>query len=266
MINVQGEDSVFMFGFRARSQRGVTTVEYLIIVAGIALVAVVGAGKIGLGVSSNLCQTSNSLGANSDCSNPLTPASPSASESTSTAAVPGGTGGSGGSSGTSTASSTPTASSTSAPVTDAGTGSVSSPSATPTPTNSPGSMTYNTAIIDQDGKLSDLSVRFNLGWFPSNWNQVSYPTTMTMDVTWSPALAVDQVITGSDGTWTYTLIEPGKMRLTRTGNFDTSGFQPEPEILLVKPSTRQDVQVSFSASAPNSPTLTRTASTTSIPY
>ncbi len=246
-----------MFGFRARSQRGVTTVEYLIIVAGIALVAVVGAGRIGLGVSSDLCETTNTLGANKDCSNPLTSASPS--PSTSAEPLPGGSGGSGGDSGGSTGTSTP--------VTEAGTGgTVVSPSATPTPTNSPGSMTYNTAIIDQDGKLSDLSVRFNLGWFPSNWNQVSYPTTMTMDVTWSPALAVDQVITGSDGTWTYTLIEPGKMRLTRTGNFDTSGFQPEPEILLVKPSTRQQVQVSFSASAPNSPTLTRTASATSIPY
>jgi len=128
-------------------------------------------------------------------------------------------------------------------------------------------MTYNTAVIDQDDAyLSDLSVRFNLGWFPSDWNQVAYPSTMTMDVTWSPALAVDKVMPGSDGTWTYTLISPGKMRLTRTGNFDTSGFQPEPEILLVKPTTRQAVQVSFSATAPNSPTLTRSASTTSIPY
>jgi len=128
-------------------------------------------------------------------------------------------------------------------------------------------MVYYTATVDQDGSyLSDLSVRFNMGWFPSDWNQVVYPTTMTMDVTWSPALDVDKVMTGSDGAWTYTQIGPGQMRLTRTGEFDTGGFWSEPEILLVKPTTRQAVQVSFSASAPNSPTVTRTASTTSTPY
>lgn len=127
-------------------------------------------------------------------------------------------------------------------------------------------MTVNTATIDQDANLSDLSVRFNMGWFPNDWNQPTYPTTMSVDVTWSPALAVDQVITGSDGDWTYTLISPGTMRLTRTGTFDTSGFWPEPEILLTKPSSWQTVRVSFTATAPNSPTVTRSASTLSIPY
>lgn len=77
---------------------------------------------------------------------------------------------------------------------------------------------------------------------------------------------MDKVIAGSDGAWTYTQTGPGTMRLTRTGDFDTGGFSPEPEILLVKPTSQQTVQVSFSAAAPNSPTLTRSASTTSIPY
>lgn len=45
-------------------------------------------------------------------------------------------------------------------------------------------MTYYTATVDQDSSyLSDLSVRFNLGWFPNDWNRVSYPATMTVDVT-----------------------------------------------------------------------------------
>ncbi|PFG16206.1 hypothetical protein ATK74_0738 [Propionicimonas paludicola] len=256
-----------MFGFGVRSQRGVTTVEYLVIVAGISMIAVLGAGRVGLGVSSNLCEAGKSLGSSAQCVKPA--AVPSASPTSTPVDIGGGTGGSGTGGSGSGGSSEPTATSTSSSGTGGGAGGGTGGAAatpTPTPTNSPGSMTYNTAVIDQDAILSDLSVRFNLGWFPSDWNQVSYPTTMTMDVTWSPALAVDKVIAGSDGTWTYTLIEPGKMRLTRTGSFDTSGFQPEPEILLVKPATRQSVQVSFSASAPNSPTLTRTASTTSIPY
>lgn len=260
-----------MRGFGARSQRGVTTVEYLIIVAGISLVAVIGASRIGIGVSSSLCETGTALGGSGECTTAA--AAPTATASSTSAPLePGTPVGGGGSNGTTTTP-TPTTSTSAVPTTSAaaggGSGSAPSPTPTPTPTptNSPGSMVYNTATIDQDGTyLSDLSVRFNIGWFPSNWNQVAYPTTMSVDVTWTPALAVDKVIAGSDGTWTYTLIEPGKMRLTRTGSFDTSGFQPEPEILLVKPTTQQNVQVSFSASAPNSPTLTRSASTTSIPY
>ncbi|MFT4108745.1 hypothetical protein [Propionicimonas sp.] len=127
-------------------------------------------------------------------------------------------------------------------------------------------MTFNTAVIDQDEVLGDLSARVNIGWFPSNWNQVTYPETMTIDVTWSPALDVDKVTTGSDGTWSWTLVAPGHIRLTRTGSFDTSGFQPEPEILLKKPATTQTVTATFTASAPNTPTVTRTSTTTSYPY
>lgn len=128
-------------------------------------------------------------------------------------------------------------------------------------------MTFYSASIGQDDTyVADLSVRMNVAWSPNNWNQPTYPTTMTVEVTWSPALPVDKVVTGSDGTWTYTLLSPGKMRLTRTGSFDNSGFQPEPEILLVKPKTQQFVQASFTASAENSPTITSTASTTSFPY
>jgi Flp pilus assembly pilin Flp len=250
-----------MFSFGARSQRGVTTVEYLVIVAGVSMVAVLGASKIGLGVSSNLCEAGKTFGASGSC----VQASGTASASASTTAVAGGSvGGSAGGSGSGTSSSAPSTGAATAGAAGVG-GSTTTPATTPT--NSTGSMTFNTATVDQDDLyLSDLSVRLNVGWFPNSWSQVSYPTTMTVDVTWSPALAVDKVITGSDGAWTYTLIEPGKMRLTRTGDFDTSGFQPEPEILLVKPTIQQAVQVSFSAAAPNSPTVTRSASTTSIPY
>jgi hypothetical protein len=122
------------------------------------------------------------------------------------------------------------------------------------------------ATIDQDQIVSDLSIRFNAGWQPSNWSNVTYPTTTVVDVTWSPALAVDQVIPGSDGNWSSVLVSPGHLRLTRTGPFDATGFQPEPEILLKKPTTTTVVTANFSITTANTPALSATASTRSTPY
>jgi hypothetical protein len=87
-----------------------------------------------------------------------------------------------------------------------------------------------------------------------------------VDVTWSPALAVDQVIPGSDGNWSSVLVSPGHLRLTRTGPFDATGFQPEPEILLKKPTTTTVVTANFSITTANTPALSATASTRSTPY
>lgn len=125
---------------------------------------------------------------------------------------------------------------------------------------------FNTAVIDQDGNINDLSMRVNVGWFPNSWSNVSYPESMTVDVTWSPALAVDQVITGNDGVWSWKQVSDGHIVLTRSGSFDTSGFQPEPEILLVKPTTSQTVTATYTAAAPNTPSITKTATTKSVPY
>ncbi len=248
-----------MFGFRARSQRGVTSVEYGVIVAGISLVTMIGAGSVGTGVSSSLCATNKALGATASCTTSSASATPTPS-ATQQPSAPASTP-------APTTSSTTSALPTSGTSTAASGGSSATSSPTAAATNSPGSLTFYTATVGQDDVYSsDLSVRMNVAWSPNDWNQPTYPTTMTVEVTWSPALAVDKVVTGSDGTWSYTLVSAGKMRLTRTGSFDNSGFQPEPEILLVKPKTQQVVQTSFSASAPNSPVITSTASTTSIPY
>ena len=93
-----------------------------------------------------------------------------------------------------------------------------------------------------------------------------YPTTTIVDVTWSPALAVDQVLTGSDGDWSYVLVSPGHLRLVRTGPFDASGFQPEPELLLKKPATTTVVTAGFTVTTGNTPAVSATASTRSTPY
>lgn len=254
-----------MFGFRARSQRGVTSVEYGVIVAGISLVTMIGAGSVGTGVSSSFCATNKALGGSTSCASASASGTPSPSgtpapQPSAPASAPAPT-----DTPAPTGAPTPSTSASAAPATSSVPSVTSSPSATAS--TSPGSMAFYSANIGQDDVYpSDLSVRMNLAWSPNDWNQPTYPTTMTVEVTWSPALAVDKVVTGSDGSWTYTLVGAGKMRLTRTGSFDNSGFQPEPEILLVKPKTQQLVQASFSASAPNSPTITSTASTTSIPY
>lgn len=154
------------------------------------------------------------------------------------------------------------------------------PTPTPTPTpsvtlpdvtgnNSDGWMQWNTRVIDQEKSnvcLNCLSIRMNLSWFPNNWNGPTYPQMMAIDVTWDPALSVWKVIPGDDGSWQYALIEPGHMRLVRTGTFDSSGLQPEPEVILNKPSMNQTVTAHFTATAPHTPTVTATSSTWSVWY
>ena len=74
------------------------------------------------------------------------------------------------------------------------------------------------------------------------------------------------MIPGSDGHWSSVLVSPGHLRLTRTGPFDASGFQPEPEILLKKPSTATLVTAGFTITTANTPALTATSSIRSTPY
>jgi Flp pilus assembly pilin Flp len=244
---------------RDRDDQGVSSVEYAIIIAGISLILLVVVALLGGNLSSALCGTSKLLGLSQNCSTSTAAATTTPTPSSTATGDSGGAGsgtGTGGGSGSGGSSGSTGLSGDSS----------SSAATTASATNSAGYLRFNTAVIDQDSITSDLSVRVNLSWYPNSWSDVSYPQTNTIDVTWSPALAVDQVITGTDGAWTYTVVGDGHLRLTRTGSFDTSGFQPEPEILLKKPSTTQQVTVSFSASAPNSPTLTASSSTTSVPY
>lgn len=128
------------------------------------------------------------------------------------------------------------------------------------PTNSPGTMRFYLATIDQDQINADLSIRINIGWEPVSWNAVVYPQTMSVAITWTPALSIDSITPGNDGTWTVDSQMPGDVKMTRTGQFDNSGFQPEPEILLVKPSPASSVSVTFTATAPNTPTVIANAS------
>ncbi len=105
-----------------------------------------------------------------------------------------------------------------------------------------------------------------MGWFPTNWNDVTYPHPTPVDLVWSPAQEVDKVRLGNDGTWTSTQVTPGHLRLTRTGPLATSGFQREPEVLLKKPATTETVSATFTINTPNTPGITRNASTTSVAY
>lgn len=267
---------------RSRSERGASGVEYAIVVGVVSLVVMIAAALLGVNVQTSLCTAGRALGGTQDCTSaaPADGLSPTASGTPTSAGDAGGSP-SGGTtfSGSGTVSgpdpSTPSDPSTTAdPGTGSGTdvhtgGSGTSASASPSATaatNSAGTQQFYLATIDQDQKVADLSIRFNIGWQPSNWNNVTYPTTTIVDVTWSPALSVDQVIPGSDGDWTYVLVAPGHLRLIRTGTFDNSGFQPEPEILLKKPTTATSVTATFAVSTANTAALSATASTLSIPY
>ncbi len=252
-----------------RSERGASGVEYAIVVGAISIVLMIAAATLGLNVQAGLCTAGRALGGTQNCNFAASAASPSptASESpTATGGSGGGTTGSG--SGTTPADPDTTTEPGTGPGTNAsgsGASASASPSAAAT-SNSAGSQQFYLATIDQDQKVADLSIRFNVGWQPSNWNNVTYPTTTVVDVTWSPALAVDQVIPGSDGDWAYVLVAPGHLRLIRTGAFDASGFQPEPEILLKKPSTSVTVTATFAVTTANTAALSATASTRSVPY
>lgn len=261
---------------RDRAERGLSSVEYAIIVAAISLIVLIVLALIGNRFTGSMCQTAKALGASSDCpppgqtitSSPAADTTPPLNGGSGSGAGngPGGSaansgGSSGGASGGGAGA---PGSSGTAGATDNGAGTPDP--VQPSPTNSAGTQVFNTAVIDQDSILSDLSMRVNVGWFPSSWSNVVYPTTMTVDVTWSPALSVDRVVPGNDGTWTWKQASPGHVVLTRTGSFDTSGFQPEPEILLIKPPTSQTVTATFTATTPNTANLTKTASTTSVPY
>lgn len=133
------------------------------------------------------------------------------------------------------------------------------PAQAASPENSPGTMRFYTATIDQDQINADLSIRINIGWEPVSWNAVVYPQTMSVVITWSPALSIDSITPGTDGTWTVDAQMPGYVKLTRAGQFDNSGFNPEPEILLIKPTPASSVSVTFTATAPNTPTVIASA-------
>lgn len=266
-------------GFARGGEQGATAVEYGAIIAGVIALAFGTVSLSGANLSQTFCTVGSSI-AGQAC-----PA-PSPADTASTA--PGGVGvivdpdppmDAGPEPVITTPAPTPTptpspseaavtpVSETSAPAPTATVTVTSTPTPTPdVPANSSGTMVFNTATVDQDQILSCLSARFNLSWYPSSWSNVTWPQQMTVDVYWSPTLDVYDVIPGSNGTWTSQLVEPGHLRLVRTGTFNSSGLQPEPEILLKKPTTRQDVIVTFVASAPNTPTVNRAAATTSWPY
>lgn len=232
------------------AERGATVVEYAVIVA-LLIMGVAGTvSATGGALSSAFCSVGSSLVAGGQsCAGTL----PAGQEEASPTATP-------------EVSELPSAEETPPPVVEEPT-----PTPTPTPTievpaNSPGTMVFNTATVDQDQILSCLSARVNVSWYPSSWSDVAWPQSMTVDVRWTPALEVYAVYPGTNGSWTSTLVEPGHLQLTRTGPFTSSGFQPEPEILLRKPAYRQDVSVTFTASAPNTPSISRAATTAAWPY
>lgn len=255
-------------------QRGATHTEYAIIIAAVSLAVMAGVALLGGNVPSGFCGVSQSLGSGQDCAS----SAPAGGADASGAGARAGEGGSGTAAGAPAGGSGSGAGAASggSGATVSGSGSDSgstggSGGLADTPTdqaaaNSAGTMTYYTAVVDQDQRKRDLSARFNIGWSPDSWSGVVYPDSLTVDVTWSPALEVDQVITGSSGRWDYTLVAPGHLRLTRSGALDTRGFNPEPEILLTKPATAQNVSVTFTATAPNSPSVSATSTTRSTPY
>ena len=264
-------------------QRGATHTEYAIIIAAVSLAVMAGVALLGGNVPSGFCGVSQSLGSGQDCASAAPAGGADASgagageggSGTAAGAPAGGSGsGSGAASGGSGSGSGAASGGSGATVSGSGSDSGSTGGSggladTPTDqaaTNSAGTMTYYTAVVDQDQRKRDLSARFNIGWSPDSWSGVVYPDSLTVDVTWSPALEVDQVITGSSGHWDYTLVAPGHLRLTRSGALDTRGFNPEPEILLTKPATAQNVSVTFTATAPNSPSVSATSTTRSTPY
>ncbi len=263
-----------------RSQRGATHVEYAIIVAAVSVVVMAVVSVLGGNVSGGLCGVNQGLGSSQSCdqAEPAASDGPAASDATTSDATTAAAGAGSSSTGTGSGSVAGATGGGEDSVPDGG-GSGSSDQASAAPaapaasesptqaaTNSAGTMTFYTAVVDQDQRKRDLSARVNLGWSPNSWSNVEYPQTVTIDVTWTPALEIDQVITGSSGHWDVTVVGPGHLRLTRSDTFDTGGFQPEPEILLVKPDTTQEVSVTFTATAPNTPPVSRTATTTAIPY
>ena len=248
------------------NQRGTSAVEYAIIIALLSAAILIAVTLLGINVSSPFCEAGKALGSGGNCTSPSGSSTPTAS-GTATSSGTGASSGGTGSGGTSTGGSgggSGSGGSGGVNVQDTGSGPTAAPS--PTGSNSAGTSRFNTSVIDQDQNKNDLSIRLNLSWFPNDWNNVSYPQRLVIDVTWSPALEVDQVIPGTNGAWEYAQIGPGHIQLIRTGAFDTSGLQPEPEILLKKPATTQVVSASFSAATPNTPTVTASSSTTSIPY
>ena len=249
-------------------QRGAAAVEYGVIVGLVSVVVMASVALLGGNLSGTFCSAAQSLGSDASCVQASSdPGDDSgAGSAAGSGSVAGGSGageqaGSGAVNNGGSSGSTDNSGSSGSP-----NNSGSSGSADAAATNSPGRITFYTAVVDQDQRKRDLSARFNLGWFPDSWSDVEYPESLTVDVTWSPALEVDQVITGSSGKWEYTLVEPGHMRLVRTGAVDAGGFNPEPEILLTKPERTQDVTVTFTAKAPNAPSVVATSTTTAVPY
>ena len=253
-------------------QRGATHTEYAIIIAAVSIVVMAGVALLGGNVPSGFCGVSQALGPGQDCASAAPAggadaagAGASAGESGTVAGAQAGGSGSGAGAASGGSGATVSGSGSDSGSTG-GSGGLSDTPTEPAAANSAGVMTYYTAVVDQDQRKRDLSARFNIGWSPDSWSGVVYPDSLTVDVTWSPALAVDQVITGSSGSWDYTLVAPGHLRLTRSGALDTRGFNPEPQILLTKPTTAQDVSVTFTATAPNSPSVSATSTTRSTPY
>lgn len=217
------------------SQRGATAIEYGILIGLVGVAVIASVSLLGGNLSDSFCNTADSIGEQNCAQGASASDSAAGTGSDSTAGATGGTENPGG-------------------------GAVS---AEP---DSSGTVAFTTAVIEQDQRKRDLSVRFNLGWTADDPDYTGHPESVTVDVTWSPALEVDQVITGETGKWEYTLVEPGHMRLTRTGTLDEGGFNPEPEILLTKSYRYETVEVTFTAEAPDTPPVSESDATISNPW
>lgn len=224
------------------SQRGAAAVEYGIIVGLVSVVVIASVTLLGGNLSDTFCNASQSIGSDASCA-----------QGTSAA-------GSGAGAGTGADSSNPGGALS---LTSDNAGAVSDGAqAEPDPS---GTIAFTTAVIEQDQRKRDLSARFNLGWTADDPAYDGNPDSLTVHVTWSPTLEVDQVITGDTGSWDYTLVEPGHLQLTRTGTLDEGGFNPEPEILLTKSNQYETVSVTFTAEAADTPAASETSSTVSNP-
>lgn len=260
-----------------RGQRGAAAVEYGVIVGLVSMAVTASVGLLGGNLSDAFCNTARSLGSDASCVQGSSTAAEGSGSGSGAAAGAGNAAGSGSAAGAGAGAGSGAVATGDDDSTAAGNGGTENPgsgtdpgtsngSTDQTATNSAGTLTFYSAVVDQDQRKRDLSARFNLGWFPNSWADVQYPESLTVDVSWSPALEVDQVITGNSGSWDYTLVSPGHLRLTHTGAVTTSGFNPQPEILLTKSDTTEKVTVTFSAEAPNTPPVSATSSTTSVPY
>ena len=240
--------------------RGVSGVEYAVIIAGIAAIITMSVPIFSAGANETFCEAGSALSESGECQ-PESTAAPGPGGSTN----PGGGGGSTGG-GQPTEPADPPGQPSAEPSDPPG-----GPQTTPNPEpsaapNSPGWQQFNLTAIDQDQELHRLSVRTNISWFPTDWNSPVYPDKTTIDIKWSPALEYDRAILGHDGTWTAELVGTGHIRMVRTGVFDTSGFQPEPELLLIKPDTQQTVTATWTVQTGNTPPITAQSSTVSVPY